>query len=124
MADRYSLMAAYARSDVARGRAMAGLFVWAASVLKQPASGDDAIRLRLFAERLPLQPDLYSSRIVGYLLLEPAILATLEEQIAADLDETQADRMRGALDEAIPGAVSRLARIEISQSDIGAWRRA
>jgi hypothetical protein len=119
------LLANYPRQAVVRDRNSSGLLNWAAGVTAEPIPPDkpdeDWVRRRLVGERIPGQPDNYTTRTMPYYQQHRAI----QENIRLYLNQWNDEATEASLSQQIQDVTNEImpafAAVDVSDADVAAW---
>jgi len=120
------LLAKYPQQAHVRERNLVALLSWAAARTKEAAptadTPDAAIRLRIFAERILSQVDLYVQRTMAYCLQDQRTLNNIRQYLNPFNDDATEDSLAVELAAIISDFAPALAEIEVPDAQVAAWK--
>lgn len=119
-------LAEYMRRPIVRDRNLAALLKWSAFVTQTPPAGkpsDDEARLRIVAERIPMQLAQYVERTLPWMMKDE----TTQTNLRLFLSDLNSDAEEASLADQLSGIIARqmppFARADVSEAQLQQWYR-
>jgi hypothetical protein len=124
-ASDYTLLAEYPKQQVVRDRNYVALNNWAGYTASVPIPGTqpDAswVKVRIVAERIPMQPESYVQRTTSYFLQDPATQTNIRQYLSAFNDEAVETALAGQMEPIIGSFMPRFADIDVTDAQVDQW---
>jgi hypothetical protein len=124
MAD-YALLAQYPKQQIVRDRNSGGLIAWSAYVTTEAVPStkpdEDWVRIRVVAEQIPLNPNVYVDQTISYFMQDPATEANLRLYMSTWNDEAGEATLSAEIQNVIGTFMPKFAATAISDAQVQAW---